>query len=79
MPKTVTIELDEDVYNRFRTVAQWDHRTVVNLIQFSVLRYIDQKEFLNEFEMKEIREDSELNESIKRGLVDAEEGRGRYV
>ena len=79
MPKTVTVELDEKVYNRFRTVAQWDHRTVENLIQFSVLRYIDSKEYLNEFEMKEIREDRELNDSIKRGLAAATEGRGQYA
>jgi predicted transcriptional regulator len=79
MPKTVAVELDESVYHHFRTIAEWDYRTLSNLIQFAVLRYIDQKEYLNEVEMGEIRANQDLNDSIVRGLADAKAERGRYV
>jgi hypothetical protein len=34
---------------------------------------------VDEFEMKEIRENAELNRSIKHGLKDAKEKQGRFV
>ena len=43
------------------------------------LRYLEEEEYADEFEMAEIRANKELNRSLKRALKDAKEGRGRFV
>ena len=43
----------------------------------ATLRYLEQEEYVDEFEMQEIRANEPLNKSITRGLEDAKERRGR--
>ena len=77
MSKTVTLRLEEDVYRRFRLMAEQDNRPLSNFIETAVLRYLEREEYVDEFEMKEIKGNRSLNASIKRGLADAKAGRGR--
>ena len=79
MSRTVTLRLKDSVYERLRTLAEGDNRSLSNFIETATLRYLDQEEQVDEFEMKEIRGNQPLNESITRGLNDAKERRGRYV
>ena len=79
MSKTVTLRLDEDVYQRFRTMAERDNRPLSNFIETAVLRYLEREEHADEFEMEEIRANRNLSASIKRGLADAKAGRGRFA
>ena len=79
MSKTITLRLDDKTYKRFRSLAESDNRPLSNFIETAALRFIESSEMVDEFEMKEIRENAELNRSIKRGLKDAKEKRGRFV
>ena len=76
---TVTLRLKDSVYERLRWQAEKERRSLSNLIEAAVLRYLEQEEQVDEFEMQEIRGNQPLNESITRGLNDAKEIRGRYV
>ncbi len=49
------------------------------LFKTAALRYIEQEEYVDEFEMHEIRENQSLSDSIERGLAGAKEKRGRFV
>ena len=79
MSRTVTLRLKDSVYERLRTLAERDNRPLSNFIETATLRYLEQEEYIDDFEMLEIRENRPLNESIGRGLADAKERRGRYV
>ena len=79
MSKTITLRLDERVYRRFRTLAERDNRPISNFIETAALRFIESEQFVDEFEMEEIRGNASLNRSLKRGLKDAAAGRGRLV
>ncbi len=79
MSRTVTLRLKDSVYERLRTLAERDNRPLSNFIETATLRYVEQEEYVDEFEMLEIRDNQPLNESIGRGLDDAQERRGRYV
>ena len=79
MSKTVTLRLDEDVYQRFRIMAERDNRPLSNFIETAVLRYLEREEYVDEFEMEEIRADRRLKAGIKRGMGDARARRGRLA
>ena len=79
MSKTVTLRLDEKVYRRFRGLAQHDNRPLSNFIETAALRFVEEHEFVDEFEMAEITENAPLNRSLKAGLRDAKAKRGRFV
>lgn len=77
MSKTITLRLDERVYRRFRTLAERDNRPISNFIETAALRFIESEQFVDEFEMEEIRGNTGLNRSLKQGLKDAAAKRGR--
>lgn len=79
MSKTVTLRLDDRVYRRFRRLAQQDNRPLSNFITTAALRSIEREQYVDDFEMDEIRSNRGLNESLKRGHRDAEAGRGQFV
>ena len=79
MSKTVTLRLDEEVYNRFRGMAENDNRPLSNFIETAALRFIEDHEYADEFEMDEIRSNSTLNSSLEQGLRDAKTKRGRFA
>ena len=79
MSRTVTLRLKDSVYERLHTLAESDNRSLSNFIETAALRYLEQEEYVDEFEMREISGNQPLNESIARGLQDAKEKRGRYV
>lgn len=79
MSKTVTLRLEESVYGKLRNWARRDNRPLSNFIETAALRFIEDNEVIDEFEMAEIAGNKSLNASIKRGLKDAKLGRGQFV
>ena len=79
MSKTITLRLDEKVYSRFKSLAVNDNRPISNYIETAALRYIEENENIDEFEMEEIKANISLNKSIKNGLRDAKAKQGRFV
>ena len=60
----------------FRIMAEGDNRTLSNFIETSVLRFIENSGYIDEYEMAEIHTNKYLNQSIKRGLQDAKLKKG---
>ncbi len=79
MSKTVTLRLKDSTYQRLRTLAEQENRSLSNFIETATLRYMEQEEYVDEFEMREISENHPLKESIDRGLADAGNRRGRFA
>jgi len=79
MAKTVTLRLNEKIYQLFRRLAEEDNRPLSNFIETATLRYIEEQEYVDEFEMEEIRNNKSLNASLKRALKDVSSKKGRFV
>ncbi len=79
MSKTITLRLDEEVYKRFKGMASHDNRPISNFIETAALRFLQEHEFVDEFEMAEIKSNANLNRSIKSGIRDAKARRGRFA
>ena len=79
MSKTVTLRLDDEVYRRFRTLAARDNRPLSNFIETAALRYIEREQFVDEFEMDEIRGNKPLNESLERARRNRKAKRGQFA
>jgi hypothetical protein len=79
MSKTVTLRLDEAVYLLFKSVAERENRPISNFIETAVLRFVQEHESVDEFEMAEIQGNTRLNQSLKRGHQDAKRRHGEFV
>lgn len=79
MSKTVTLRLKEEVYQRLKRLAKNDNRPLSNYIETAALRFADDNEYADEFEMQEILENGSLNQSIKKGQRDARAKRCQFV
>jgi len=79
MSKTVTLRLNDENYKLFRALAESDNRPLSNYIETTALRYIEEHQYVDDFEMSEIKNNQELNKSIKRGVKDAKAGKGQFV
>jgi hypothetical protein len=79
MSKTITLRLSEENYKIYRKLADSDNRPISNFIETAVKRFIEHNVFVDEFEMEEIGNNPELNKSIKRGLSDMKQKKGRLV
>ncbi|MDP3980943.1 MAG: CopG family transcriptional regulator [Chlamydiota bacterium] len=79
MSKTVTLRLDDKVYKKFRGLAEYDNRPLSNFIETAALRFVEEHEYVDVFEMAEIKDNVSLNRSIKNGLRDAKAKRGCFV
>jgi len=79
MSKTITLRLSDDTYKVFRKLADRDNRPISNFIETAVKRFIEHNVFVDEFEMEEIRNNTELNRSLKRGIADMKSKKGRMI
>jgi len=79
MSKTVTLRLDDPVYRVFRTIADRENRPLSNFIETAVLRFVEEHQYVDEYEMAEIRGNTELNRSLTQGMADAKRRRGVFV
>ena len=79
MSKTITLRLSEENYKIYRKLADSDNRPISNFIETAVKRFIEHNIFVDEFETEEIENNPELNKSIKRGLSDMKQKKGRLV
>lgn len=79
MSRTVTLRLPDQTYERFRILAERENRPLSNFIETTASRYVEAEQFVDDFEMREIGANSELQRSLKRGARDAGAGRGSFV
>lgn len=79
MSKTLTLRLDDESYQLFAAAAKAENRSIANLIETAALSRLRELEFVDDFEMAEIRSNESLLERLKRGSEDARQRRGRFV
>jgi len=79
MAKVVTLRLDDEIYNTFKTMADQENRPLSNFIETAAMRYINEIEFVDEFELAEINSNTVLKNSMKRGIKDYKKRSGRFV
>ena len=79
MSKIITFRLSEENYKKIQNLAERDNRPISNFIETAVKKFIEHNIYVDEFEMEEINNNTELNKSLKRGLSDIKSKRGRFV
>jgi len=72
MPKTITVRLEENVYEIFKKAADGQKRTISNYIEYATLNYTVNETIVDDTEMSEILS---FEEDIKKGLSDIVAGR----
>ncbi len=73
MSKTIFLRLSEE---KFKNLANRDNSPISNFIETAVKRFIEHNIYVDEFEMEEIRNNSELNKSLKKGFSDMKSKKG---
>jgi predicted DNA-binding protein len=79
MSKTVTMRIENTLYEKLKEHAKSENRTLSNFIETAALKYIEQIELVDEYEMREILSNTDLLEKLKRGSSDAINKKGRFV
>jgi hypothetical protein len=79
MAKVVTLRLNDEVYNTFKTIAEQENRPLSNFIETAALRYINEIKFVDEFEMAEINSNTALKDSMSRGIEDYKNHKGQLI
>jgi predicted transcriptional regulator len=76
MSKTITVRIDDSVYEIFKKAADGQKRTISNYLEFATLNYTVNETVVDDSEMEEILS---FEEDIKRGLSDISAGRYRII
>jgi len=79
MPKTITLRLSDEDYQRFLSFAQADNRPIANAIETLALRQLDEVLFVDPYEMEEIMSDESLLKRLGAGHDQALKLKGRFV
>jgi len=68
--KTVTMRVDDSIYDMIKLAAEGQKRNLSNFIEFATMQYLTSSQFVEQEEMSEILEDKELVENLMNGLED---------
>jgi len=79
MPKTITVRIEENIYDLFKKAADGERRTISNFIEYATLAYLTNDIFVSDEEMDEILSDKKLVTSIKAGKADYKKGKYKIV
>ncbi|OPX81635.1 MAG: hypothetical protein A4E43_00628 [Methanosaeta sp. PtaB.Bin005] len=79
MPKTITLRLSDEIYERVNRAAIEDKRSVANLIQALALKKLDEENLADDFEMEEIFSNAQLLKKLAKGHSDASMKKGRML
>lgn len=76
---TITLRLPENRYRLFKKLAEEENRSLSNFIETATVRHIEESEYADSFEMEEIKNNHDLNQSLRKGHGDARLKKGRFV
>ena len=69
--KTLTLRVDDDVYEMIKLASNGAKRNISNFIEYATLQYLTSSQYIDNDEMSEILEDKELIKSLNQGLKEA--------
>jgi len=76
MAKTITVRLDDNVYEIFKKAAEGQKRTISNYIEYATLNFTVSDTVVDDIEMSEILA---FEKDIKKGLADISSGRYKII
>jgi predicted transcriptional regulator len=76
MPKTITVRIDDEVYDIFKRAADGQKRTISNYIEFATLNYTVNETIVDDNEMSEILS---FGKDLKKCLNDISAGRYKVI
>jgi len=76
MPKTITLRIDDNVYNTLKRAADGDRRTISNYIEYATINYIFNNNIVEDNEMTEVMF---FEKDINKGLEDIKKGRYKII
>ncbi len=79
MPKTVTLRLSDDTYEKFSRAAIDDRRSIANVIETLALRKLEDEALADEFEMQDIVSNVRLLRKLEKGHGQVKLKKGRMV
>ena len=74
MSKTITLRVDDDVYQMIKTAADGQRRNLSNFIEFATLQYLTSATYVDDAEMELILNDADLVANLRQGLEDIKKG-----
>lgn len=69
--KTLTMRVDDSVYQLFAMAAQGQKRNISNFIEFATMQYLTSSQYVDSSEIADILLDKELTSNLRNGLEDA--------
>jgi uncharacterized protein (DUF1778 family) len=76
MAKTITLRVDENIYNTLKRAADGDRRTISNFIEYAAINYIFNNNIVDDSEMNEVMF---FGRDMKKGLEDIKKGRYKII
>lgn len=70
MSKTVTLRVDDSVYEMIKLAAEGERRNLSNFIENATLQYLTSSQYINDSEMQDILQDKELVKNLEDGFRD---------
>jgi predicted transcriptional regulator len=77
--KTITVRIDDNVYNILKKAADGERRTISNFVENASLSYLTNEIYVTDYEMSEILKDAKLVSGIEKGLDDVKKGKYKIV
>ncbi|MES0488382.1 MAG: CopG family transcriptional regulator [Leptospirales bacterium] len=75
MSKTITIRLNDEVYELFKKAAAGDRRSISNYIEYATLSYVTNDSYVSDEEMEEILSSPKTVKNLEKGLQDIKQGK----
>jgi len=72
--KTITVRVDESIYQMIKVAADGQRRNISNFIEYATLQYLTSSQYVSDNEMKEILNDNELVKNLEIGLQEVKNG-----
>ena len=76
MAKTITLRVDDNIYNTLKRAADGDRRTISNYIEYATMNYIFSNHIVDDNEMDET---IFFKKDIKKGIEDINKGRYKII
>ena len=76
MAKTITLRVDDNVYNTLKRAADGDRRTISNYVEYATMNYIFNNNIVDDTEMNET---IFFEKDIKKGIEDINKGRYKII
>jgi uncharacterized protein (DUF1778 family) len=79
MAKTITIRIDDDTYELFKSAAEGERRSISNFIEYATISFLTDESFVSDNEMEEILQNKEILTALDKGKKEIAEGKYKIV